>query len=171
MPLFRKKRLIAQELETEISNSLVRLLTSEAERLGVTPPPLLSDDAEPPARLRYAPMQRLLTQDDERFLWRQGFPRVALKVRREHRRLYREFLANLRCDIRQARRLQGLAMASAGEWDLWSLLGQVVLSESSLLYLGWLGWKHSAGISLAARDVTECLDFLLPAPRFPVAAT
>ena len=171
MPIFSKKRLIAHELDAEISNSLVRLLASEAERLGVTPPPLLSSDFEPPARLRYAPMQRLLTQDDEHFLWRQGVPGAALKIRREHRRLYREFLANLRRDIRQARRLQGLAMASAGKWDFWSLLAQVVLSESSLLYLGWLGWKHSAGISLAARDVRECLDFLLARPRFPVAAT
>jgi hypothetical protein len=116
-------------------------------------------------------MQRLLTQDDEHFLWCQGVPRAALKIRREHRRLYREFLANLRRDIRRARRLQGLAMASAGKWDVWSLLGQVILSESSLLYLGWLGWKHSVGISLAARDVRECLDFLLAGPRFPVAAT
>ena len=62
-------------------------------------------------------------------------------------------------------------MASAGQWDFWSLLAQMILSESSLLYLEWLGWKHSAGISLAARDVRECLDFLLAGPRLPVAAT
>ncbi len=54
---------------------------------------------------------------------------MAVRLRREHRRCYREFLANLRRDIRTARRLQGLAMASAGEWDVWLLFGNVVLSE------------------------------------------
>ena len=155
----------------EICNTFVRLLASRAARLGVEVPQLLSSEVEPPARMRYAPMQRLLSVDDECFLRHEGVPAAAVRLRREHRRCYREFLANLRREIRKARRLQSLAMASAGEWDFWPLLANVLLSESSLLYLGWLGWKHSAGVSLAARDVKECLDFLLAAPRFPVAAT
>lgn len=167
MSLFRKKRVI----DSEIGNGFVRLLTFEAVKLGVEAPRFLPNDCEPSPRLRYAPMQRLLTWDDECFLRREGVPAAAARLRREHRRCYREFLTNLRRDIRTARRLQGLAMASAGQWDVWLLFGNVVLSECSLLYLGWLGWKHSAGLSLAARDVRECLDFLLTGPRFPAEAT
>ena len=169
MPLFRKKRLIADEANAAISNKFVRLLVSEAAWLGFDAPLLLSNDESP--RLRYAPMQRLLSREDERFLKREGAPAAALKLRREHRLCYRGFLINLKRDIRKGRRLQSLAMASTGKWDFWSLLAQMILSESSLLYLEWLGWKHSAGISLAARDVRECLDFLLAGPRLPVAAT
>ena len=168
---FGKKTLIAHELDAEISNTLVRLLASEAARLGVDTPLRLPHDTESPARLRYAPMQRLLTRDDERFLDRAGVPHAAVRLRREHRRCYREFLANLKHDVRIARQLRGLAMASTEQWDFWSLLAHVVLSESSLLYLAWLGWKHAAGITAGARDVTECLDFLLADPRFPVEAT
>ena len=149
----------------------MRLLASEAIRLGIDSPLLWSQETEFPARDRYAPMQRLLTSEDERFLASQGVPQAAAKLRRDHRRCYWEFLANLKGDIRRARRLQGLAMASAEKWDFWALLAHVLLSESSLLYLAWLGWKHSAGITAAARDVTECLDFLLAGPRFPVEAT
>jgi hypothetical protein len=104
-------------------------------------------------------------------LRREGCPEAALRLRREHRRCYREFLADLRREIREARRLRGLAMASGGNWDFWSLFAYFVLSECSLFYLGWLGWRHSAGITAAARDVTECLNFLLADPKFLVEAT
>ena len=168
---FRKNVGILREAETHTHNAFVRLLASEAVRLGMDSPLLLPDECGSSVRVRYAPMQRLLTRADERFLQRQGCPQAAMKLRREHRRCYREFLDNLRREIRQARRLRGLAMASAGNWDFWSLLEYFVLSECSLLYLGWLGWRHSAGITAAARDVTECLNFVLADPKFPVEAT
>jgi hypothetical protein len=167
----RKSSGIPREAETHIHNAFVRLLASEAMRLGMDSQLLLPDECGSSVRVRYAPMQRLLTRADERFLQRQGCPKAATKLRRDHRRCYREFLDNLTRDIRQARRLRGLAMASAGNWDFWSLLEYFVLSECSLLYLGWLGWRHSAGITSAARDVTECLNFLLADPRLPVEAT
>ena len=167
----RKSCGIPRQAETQIRNVFVRMLAFEAVRLGVASPLLLPDDAESSARVRYAPMQRLLTRADERFLQREGCPEAARKLRREHQRCYREFLEDLRRDIRHARRLRNLAMASSGNWDFWSLLAYVVLSECSLLYLGWLGWSHSAGITSAARDVTECLNFLLADPRLPVEAT
>lgn len=157
--------------ETQVRNRFLRLLASEAVRMGVASPLMLPDEAGSSARARYAPMPRLLTHADEQFLRREGCPEAALRLRREHRQCYREFLANLRSEIRQARRLRGVAMASAGDWDFWSLSAYVVLSECSLLYLGWLGWRHSAGITAAARDVTECLNFLLADPRLPVEAT
>ena len=168
---FRKSGAIPRAAETQIHNAFVRLLASEAVRLGVAPPLMLPDEAGPSVRVRYAPMQRLLTQADERFLRREGCPEAAMRLRREHRRCYREFLADLRREMRQARRLRGLAMASAGNWDFWSLSAYVVFSECSLLYLGWLGWRHSAGITSAARDVTECLNFLLADPRLAAEAT
>jgi hypothetical protein len=171
MLCLRKNVGIPSRPEAQIRNAFVRLLTSEAMRLGVSSPPISPDEGRSSARERYAPMQRLLTLADEHFLQREGCPKAARKLRREHRRCYREFLADLRREIRQARQLRGLAMASAGNWDFWSLFAYVVLSECSLLYLGWLGWRHSAGITSAARDVTECLNFLLADPRFSVAAT
>jgi hypothetical protein len=167
----RKNAEIPREPETQARNVFVRLLTSEVVRTGVASPLMLLGEDGPSVRARYAPMQRLLTRVDEQFLRRQGCPEAAMRLRREHRRCYREFLADLRREIRQARRLRGLAMASAGSWDFWSLLAYVVLSEFSLLYLGWLGWRHSAGIATAARDVTECLNFLLADPRLPAEAT
>jgi hypothetical protein len=168
---FRKHVGIPREAETQIRNAFVRLLSSEAARLGVTSPVMLADETGASVRERYAPMQRLLTHADERFLQREGCPEAAMRLRREHRQCYRGFLANLRREIRQARRLRSLAMASAGSWDFWSLLAYAVLSECSLIYLGWLSWRHSAGITAAARDVTECLNFLLADPKLPVEAT
>jgi hypothetical protein len=157
---------ISVEQDSRIRNAFVRLLASKAADLGVTSPLISFDQSEFPARVRYAPMQRLLTSDDERFLRRHGCPQAALRLRREHRRYYRQYLANLKREIRGARRLQNLAMASAGHWDFCSLLTNTALSECSMLYLTWLGWKHSAGITGTAQDVTECLNFLLPDPRF-----
>ncbi len=62
-------------------------------------------------------------------------------------------------------------MASKENWSFWMLLAQTLLSESSLLYLRWLGCRHAAGVNVAARDVGECLDFLLDGPRFHLATT
>ncbi len=162
---FRAKR------NSVIRNTFVRLLTFRAADLGVKSPLILFGQPELPARERYEPMQRLLTTDDEIFLRKQGCPEAAARLRREHQRYYREYLANLKREIRSARRLQNLAMASAGKWDFWQLVANVVFSESSLLYLGWLGWKDSAGINGTAQDVTECLNFLLADPRFLAEAT
>src|SRR5438270_6860385 len=117
MLCLRKNVVIPHDAETQTSNAFVRFLTSEAARLGVASPLMLPDEAGSSVRVRYAPMQRLLTHADELFLQREGCPEAAMKLRREHRRCYREFLNNLRREIRQARRLRGLAMASAGTWD------------------------------------------------------
>ena len=66
----RKNVGIPREAETQIHNAFVRRLAFEAVRLGVESPLMSSDEAESSARLRYAPMQRLLTHADEQFLRR-----------------------------------------------------------------------------------------------------
>jgi hypothetical protein len=125
----------------------------------------------PSVRERYAPMHRLLTQEDELFLKKQGLAATAKKLRREHRICYFNYLARLAREIRMARQLHGLAMASTEHWSFGTLTAEMVLSEFSLLYLRWLGYRHAAGINVAARDVTECLDFLLGASKFHLATT
>jgi len=171
MPLFRASPDISALVDARPRNAFLRLLTSEAARYGIRSSSSLCNNSEISTRLRYAPMQRLLARSDINFLERLGCSKAAAKLRREHRQCYWQFLAELRRDIRDARRLRGLAMASAERWDFWSLLAYTVLSECSLLYLRWLGCRYSVGIPTSAGDVTECLNFLLTAPKLRVAAT
>lgn len=135
------------------------------------PLPSVVDEEGASARERYAPMHRLLAQDDEIFLAGKGFPQAARGLRREHRRCYFAFVTRLKREIRTARKFGALAMASKENWNFWTLLARTVISESSLLYLQWLGCRHAAGINVSARDVKECLDFLLAEPRFHLATT
>jgi hypothetical protein len=160
------------EKEPQITNGFIRLLAAESARLGgATPLALPFPELELPVRERYAPMQRLLAQDDELFLIEQGAQASAKRLRREHRRCYFDYVSRLTREIRAARRLRTVAMASQEQWSFWILLGHTVLAESSLLYLRWLGCRHALGVTVAARDVRECLDFLLVAPKFAPATT
>jgi hypothetical protein len=155
-----------------IKNGFVRRLTLESARLGTDLPPIImSDEQGFSVRERYAPMQRLLAQDDELFLKQQGFPTAGRKLRRLHRNCYFDYVTNLTREIRAARRLRALAMASEEKWSFRILLRQTLLTESSLLYLRWLGCRHAVGVNVSARDVKECLDFLFAAPRFRLAMT
>jgi hypothetical protein len=158
--------------DRQINNGFIRMLALESARLGPDLPLLLVPGEEGSAvRERYAPMQRLLAEDDELFLKRQGFHSAAKKLRREHRRCYFSYVGRLAREIRTARKLGALAMASKENWSFWTLLERTAISESSLLYLRWLGCRHAVGVNVAARDVKECLDFLLAAPRFLPATT
>jgi hypothetical protein len=157
---------------SQINNAFIRALSLESARLGADLPPSLTlGEQGPSVRERYAPMHRLLSREDEFFLERQGLPAVASRVRHEHRNCYFGYLRRLTREIRTARRLHALAMASKENWSFRTLLAHTVLSESSLLYLRWLGCRHAVGISVAALDVQECLDFLLGGPRFRLATT
>jgi hypothetical protein len=157
---------------SQINNGFIRALALESARLGADLPLILKLGEEGlSVRERYAPMQRLLAPDDEQFLKRQGLPAVAKRVRRQHRNCYFGYLKRLTREIRTARRLHALAMSSQENWSFWTLLAHTVLSESSLLYLRWLGCRHAAGTNVAALDVTECLDFLLGGPRLRLATT
>jgi len=160
------------ERDLHINNGFIRRLAVESTRLGTDLPQVaMLDEQGISVRQRYAAMHRLLTKDDELFLMRLGFPTSAKQLRREHRNCYFGYVTRLTREIRTARRLRALAMASKENWSFWTLLAHTVLSESSLLYLRWLGCRHTVGITVAARDVTECLDFLLGGPRFRPATT
>jgi hypothetical protein len=161
---------VHSEHDSQINNGFIRLLAVESALLGADPPLiLLLGEERPSVRERYAPMHRLLVEDDETFLERQGLPAAAKKLRRQHRSCYFCYVTRLTREIRTARSLHVLAMASKENWSFWTLVAQAVLSESSLLYLRWLGCRHAAGIKVAALDVKECLDFLFGGPRFRLA--
>jgi hypothetical protein len=158
----------------QIKNQFIRLLAAESVRLAPDAPLNLMFEGLS-VRERYAPMPRLLAEDDELFLAQQMEKRSAAAavktLRVEHRRCYFGYLSRLTREIRTARRLGTLAMASQEHWSFWMLLARTLISESSLLYLRWLGCRHALGITVAARDVNECLDFLLAGPRFHLATT
>lgn len=154
-----------------INNALVRMLAAESVRLGPDAAIGRALEEETSVRERYAPMSRLLLEDDVLFLTQQGLRHAAKNLRKEHRGCYFGYVRRLTKEIRTARRLGTLAMASEEHWSFGTLLARTLVSESSLLYLRWLGWQHALGITVAARDVAECLDFLLAGPRFQPATT
>jgi len=158
--------------DLHINNPFIRMLAVESARLGADVPPMPTLDQQGSSvRERYAPMHRLLSEEDELFLMQQGFPTAAKRLRREHRSCYFGYVKRLSGEIRAAQRLRTLAMASQENWSFWALSAQTLLSESSLLYLRWLGCRHALGVNVAARDVKECLEFLLAGPRFHLATT
>jgi hypothetical protein len=172
VPRFSLISTVHSERDLRINNGFIRLLAAESARLGTDIPlTLMLDEQGLSVRERYAPMLRLLAQDDELLLMRQGFPGSAQRLRRLHRNCYFGYVTRLTREIRAARRLHTLAMASQENWNFRTLLAQTLLLESSLLYLRWLGCRHAAGINVSARDVRECLDFLLAGPRFHLATT
>jgi hypothetical protein len=172
VPSFRLIPKSRSEQGSQINNPFIRALALESARLGADLPPILTHGEQGPSvRERYAPMHRLLAQDDELFLKRHGLQAVARRVRHQHRNCYFGYLTRLTREIRTARKLHALAMASKENWNFRTLLAHRVLSESSLLYLRWLGLRHAAGINVAALDVQECLDFLLGGPRLRLVTT
>lgn len=172
MPRFDLISNVQPGRDSEIKNRFIRMLAQKSARLAPDLPRLpLSDEEEASVRTRYAPMHRLLTQDDDLFLSAQGLPGAAKKLRREHRRCYFGYLAQLRSELRAGRKLGTLAMASQEKWNFHTLLTHTLIAESSLLYLQWLGCRHAVGVSVGARDVKECLDFLLAGQRFRLATT
>lgn len=172
MPRFSLISTVHSARGSHINNAFIRRLALESARLGPDLPlPQVIDEEGCSVRERYLPMHRLLAQDDELFLAAQGFRAAAPRLRREHRRCYFGYVTRLRREMQAARKLGALAMASRENWSFWTLLARTVISESSLLYLQWLGWRHAAGLSVSVRDVEECLDFLLAGPKFRLATT
>lgn len=172
MLLFSSLSTVHSQRDSHIKSPFIRILAMESARLRADMPLVaMLDEQGLSVCERYAPMHRLLALDDELFLRQQGFPAFAKGLRRLHRNCYFGYVTRLTQEIRAARRLQTLAMASRENWSFWTLLAQTLLSESSLLYLRWLGCRHAAGINIAARDVRDCLDFLLAGPRFSLVTT
>jgi hypothetical protein len=155
-----------------INNGFIRLLAAESARLGPGAQVTLTFDEQGlSVRERYAPMHRLLAQDDESFLASQGAGHLGKGLQREHRACYFDYVRRLTAEVRSARKLRALAMASQENWSFWLLSERALLSEASLVYLRWLGCRHALGIRVSARDVRECLDLLLAGPRFQLATT
>ncbi len=159
--------------DLRINNGFIRLLAAESARLEASARVAWTlDEPELSVRERYAPMHRLLSQEDALFLRSQGAaPALIPRLRREHRGCYFDYVRRLTAEVRSARKLRALAMASQENWSFWILSENALLSEASLLYLRWLGCRHALGISVSSRDVRECLDLLLVGPRFHLATT
>jgi len=159
--------------DLRINNGFIRLLAAESARLEASAQVAWSLDApELSVRERYAPMHRLLAPDDAAFLRNQGAaPALIPKLRREHRGCYFDYVRRLTAEVRSARKMRALAMASQENWSFWILSESALLSEASLLYLRWLGCRHALGIRVSTRDVRECLDLLLVGPRLHLVTT
>lgn len=157
--------------ESDIHNGFIRFLAGKSQYTGHDIELAIRQEAGFSVHDRYAPMRRLLNEDDEIFLDRRGARNVAMRLRRAHRRCYFGYIALLTREVRQVRRLQTAAMASQKHWNFRLLVTQTVISEASLIYLRWLGFKHAAGVTTGARDVAECLNFVLAGPKFGMATT
>lgn len=106
-------------------------------------------------------MQRLLVSEQDLFA-SAGMPESAWRqLRRTHFACYRAFLKELRFEVRNSRRRDAHVMECSGQWDFQPLLGRLLRSESSLIYLAWLGWKARLGFKVDGELMTCLLDYLL----------
>jgi len=138
-----------------MARTLARALTIEYERLSFSP-----DPEEVSTRERYAPLARLLRNDDCRYLERAGLPEAARDLRREHHKIYRGYIKELRQEMRQIRSDREKGMRTLGNWEFRVLLRHRLLSESALFQLRWLGWKHYIGIGIDPVEADICLDVI-----------
>jgi hypothetical protein len=146
-------------IDRQITRAFQYLVDSEFRTLGIDPLP--SPHAELSPRLRYAPMQRLLLSEDH-FLERAMLSaKGAQLLHQAHLACYRMFLKELRAEVRRSRRRTSFAMECSGRWDLQPFLGRLVRSESSLIYLSWLGWKGRFGFRIDVGLMAGLLDYLL----------
>ena len=139
-----------------MARTLSRLLAIEYERLSFSPDP----DEEVSARERYAPLARLLRNDDYQYLEQVGLSEVARNLRREHHKIYSGYIKELRQEMRQIRSIREQGMRSRGNWEFRVLLRYRLLSESALIQLWWLGWKHRRGIGIDPVEADNCLDLI-----------
>jgi len=147
---------LLRKFDALMARTLARALTIEYERLSFSPDP----DEEVSARERYAPLTRLLREDDYRDLEREGLSEAARNLRREHHRIYRAYIKELRQEMRQIRSRREKEMRTLGNWEFRVLLRYRLLSESALFQLRWLGWKHYIGIRIDPAEADICLDVI-----------
>jgi len=89
---------------------------------------------------RFAPMQRLLSGEDEKYLLREGFRSEAAQLRSHHRRLYFRFVNMLEKDFNTVHAARKAAMA--GNWDFESLLRDRFTATYCLWTLRAAGVMH-----------------------------
>src|SRR5260370_22313546 len=112
-----------------MARTLARALTVQYERLAFSADP----DEEVSTRERYAPLARLLRNDDYQYLEQEGLSEAARDLRREHHRIYRGYVKELRQEMRQIRSIQEQGMRALGNWEFRVLLRYRLLSESALV--------------------------------------
>jgi hypothetical protein len=148
-------------IDRQITRAFRGLVDSEFRRLGIDPLPSVyfSEGASP--RLRFSPMKRLLLAENH-FLSRARLPETAVRaLHRAHFACYRDYLNELRREVRRARRSDAVTMQLDGRWQFPPILRRLLLSESSLIYLEWLGWKFRFGLNVNIALTDELLEYLL----------
>jgi len=144
-----------RKFDALMARTLARALTIEYERLSFSP-----DPEQVSARERYAALATLLRNDDYRDLEREGLSEAAKDLRREHHKIYRGYIQEVRQEMRQIRSDQEKEMRTLGNWEFRVLLRYRLLSEWALFQLRWLGWKHYNGIGIDPDEADICLDVI-----------
>jgi len=147
---------LLRKFDALMARTLARALTIEYERLSFSPDP----DEEVSVRERYAPLARLLRNDEYRYFEREGLSEAARDLRREHYKIYRGYIKELRQEMRQIRSDRQKGMRTLGNWEFRVLLRYRLLSEWALFQLRWLGWKHYNGIGIDPDEADICLDVI-----------
>lgn len=119
-------------------------------------------DAADDDEFSYAPMLRLLTDDDERFFLAYGQPVLARRIHRAHRRVFARYLRLLATEIRSIRRVRSRDTT----WTWEQFFGEALQVEGALLALRFLTWKFMIGLKVRRSDVSEKMAIILIATRF-----
>lgn len=116
-------------------------------------------------------MERLLISETA-FFEREGASwLIRLRVKRSHRRLYREYLRSLAKEVRLMRKQTADSMASTEEWSSPLLFQMVAISEFALVRLRWLSVRSALGLPVNDAAVSRSLDRLLSGRISEPAAT
>jgi hypothetical protein len=102
---------------------------------------------------RFAPMQRLLSSEDEDYLARLGFRREASRLRSHHRKLFFRFVDMLEKDFSTVHNARKAAMAE--NWDFEGLMKERLTASYCLLAMRAAGMMHFAHVPQAARLAQE----------------
>jgi hypothetical protein len=120
---------------------------------------------------RFAPMRRLLSNEDEDFLLRQGFRREAAQLRSHHRKLFFRFVDMLQRDFSTVHAARKAAMAE--NWDFETLLKERFTASYYLWAMRTAGYMHLVRMPQAANIARRYYDrvqsTISDAPRQPVS--
>jgi len=120
-------------------------------------------DEESLTRARFAPMKRLLSNQDEDYLHARIDAGEILLFRKARREAYFGYLKELRYQVRRQRILRKLAMNGSGDYSAMRAdLQKLLMCKSALVYLRWLGWKRFLGIRVDGAVIEDCLALLVP---------
>ena len=119
---------------------------------------------------RFAPMRRLLSDEDENYLLMQGFRREAAQLRSQHRKLYFRFVDMLQRDFAKVHDARKASMAE--NWDFEALLKERFTASYYLMAMRAAGLLHWVHAPQAATVAQTCCDrfqsFIAPPVPVPV---